>query len=105
MFVASLGYTDIATILLNAEARTDIQDLDGATSLMAANKSGHLNIVNLLLQEGADVTIENNDGHRAFHYALFSIRTTDIENLNKLDKLLEIALILREKEREVEAEG
>ena len=101
MFFADHGYLDIVTTLVNAGADPDIQNDMGQTPLMAASGKGYSDIVNVLLEAGADVTIEDNSGNTAFYYAISTITNNDpYEDPEKLDRLLEIAVTLRKKERE-----
>jgi len=55
--------------LLNSKADPDWIDESGSTALMHATWSGWLNIVDLLLERGADVTISNRRGNTPLHFA------------------------------------
>ena len=101
MSIANDGYADMVTVLLNAKAKTDIKNTDGRTALMVASRNGHLDIVRLLLEAGADATIEDADGHTAFYHAFYTIRHIHpFEDIDKIDRLLKIAVLLRQKEKE-----
>lgn len=57
--------------------KVDCQNDDGNTPLMLAAKSGTKDIINLLLRNGASVTILNNHGQSALHLALEADCKTD----------------------------
>ena len=100
MWMVSYGYADMITLLLDAGADPNIADVDGATPLMAASKQGHLHIVRLFIERGLDVTIEDTNGNTASFHALSAImRSNPYQDIDKIDRLLEIAFILRNKER------
>jgi ankyrin repeat protein len=40
----------------------------GATALFAAASRGHCQVVNMLLEKGADPAIKDSDGRTAFYY-------------------------------------
>ena len=60
---AALGHTDVALVLLDHNAAVDILDSNGMTPLMWAAQEGHLTMVKLLIQAGADEDIEAPIGH------------------------------------------
>lgn len=70
MFAAAEGNTDIANVLLQANADVNIQGKDGWTALMLASQCGHAEIVSQLLQVGADTTVKNNNGWTAVRLSL-----------------------------------
>ena len=56
------GHADVAKILLEANADTDLATTQGWRPLMTAAQQGSTEIVRLLLQHSADVTAKNQDG-------------------------------------------
>jgi hypothetical protein len=50
---------EAAELLLDWEANTNIRNLSGDTPLHLASRKNHVRIINLLLQRGADKTLEN----------------------------------------------
>lgn len=52
-----LGYESIVRMLIQHEAKINIKDNRGRTSLHYATESGHEDIVKLLMQNGADAKI------------------------------------------------
>merc|ERR1711924_92548 len=62
MMAASDGWANIVALLIGRGARLDIQDASGDTALhKAVPGSGGKRVIKMLLQAGADATIENND--------------------------------------------
>jgi hypothetical protein len=55
--------------LLERDAGIDAQDMDGNTPLMLAVMSADTAAVELLLEKGADVSIQNRDGKTALRHA------------------------------------
>ena len=51
---------------------------DGWTPLNAALESGHIEVVKLLLEKGADVTIADNNGWTPLNSVEFEIRSTSL---------------------------
>jgi len=47
-------------------------DPDGCTGLMKACLNGHCDLVKLLLESGADLTLKDKNGQNALHYAVLS---------------------------------
>lgn len=67
---ALAGKVSAVTLLLEHGAEIDAQDpLYGKTALHNAASNGHLEIVELLVEQGADPTIENNDGQTPYELA------------------------------------
>jgi ankyrin repeat protein len=63
--VAEADALKIVTYLLDVGAHIDDRDARGRTALMIAAEGGHGEIVNLLLQRGADPALKDNAGKRA----------------------------------------
>ncbi len=53
------GDKDVAALLIRHKANVDKVDKDGKTTLMIAVVNGHLELVKVLLEKGADLTIKN----------------------------------------------
>ncbi len=60
---------DTLTMLINAGATVDTQDNDGWTRLIHAARSGDEDIVKILLEAGADTTIQSASGETALDFA------------------------------------
>ena len=72
LFVAvEKGYYDIAKFLINSRANVNVQEerYYGITPLSIASVRGNLPMVQLLLQSGADVMIQDNNGFTAYDAA------------------------------------
>ena len=68
-YAASVGDNDIVTILLEASAYIDAESPNQTTPLMMAARGGHILTVKLLLDEGADATLKNDQGLSAIDLA------------------------------------
>ena len=56
IFLASqAGYQDMVNLLLSAGAQPDPLGQDGGTPLMAACQAGHFDVVQTLVNKGADI--------------------------------------------------
>lgn len=55
----------------------------GHTALQAAAQNGHMDALNVLLQHGADIELEDKDGDRAVHHAAFGDEPVVIEALHR----------------------
>jgi hypothetical protein len=53
----------VALTLMMAGAEMNVQDKDGKTALMVAIINGHQDLVELLLQRNADITVKNLVNH------------------------------------------
>ncbi|WIH89425.1 ankyrin repeat domain-containing protein [Brachyspira pilosicoli] len=65
---ALLGYSDIAAALVKSGANINEQGIDGTTPLILACKQGNLNAAKILIDNGADIYIKDNDKKIAFNY-------------------------------------
>ena len=57
---------NLASVEAGAEVNT--QDNRGCTALMRAAYGGYVDLVNYLLEHGADKELEDKDGNKAIHY-------------------------------------
>ncbi|KAG9495586.1 hypothetical protein J7337_013836 [Fusarium musae] len=64
LYATEHGFEKCVELLLNAGAEVDFVDKSGRTSLSWAAGNGHANIVNLLLQKGANPNMKDNDLER-----------------------------------------
>ena len=65
----------MALTLLVCGAEVNIQDKDGKTALMVAIINGHQDLVELLLQKNADITVKNLVNIYIFDFDNFEIVT------------------------------
>ncbi|KAM9316449.1 ankyrin repeat and MYND domain-containing protein 1 [Gastrophryne carolinensis] len=63
-------YEKVSTILRHDLAHVDVSDSSGLTALHAAAVNGHNNVINLLLDNGADVNKSNDEGLSALSLCL-----------------------------------
>uniref|UniRef100_A0A0L8HVC8 Fibronectin type-III domain-containing protein n=1 Tax=Octopus bimaculoides TaxID=37653 RepID=A0A0L8HVC8_OCTBM len=71
MRCASLhGNKLVAYTLIHCKADIDVRDINGKTCLMIAVVNGHLQLVELLLEYNANVTIYNTSGRTAYQIAV-----------------------------------
>ena len=66
---ASNSHTDVARLLLNADANPDARQSHGFMPLHAAAMNGNADLARLLLERGADREATNDDGRSARDYA------------------------------------
>jgi uncharacterized protein len=71
MFAAQQGDADSARILLSAKANVnEVMPKSGATPLIIASAIGHPDIVELLLDTGADSNVKDANGFTSLHHAV-----------------------------------
>lgn len=68
-YAASIGNNEIVSMLLEASAYIDAESPNQTTPLMMAARGGHILTVKLLLDEGADATLKNDQGLSAVDLA------------------------------------
>ncbi|XP_062609750.1 ankyrin repeat and SOCS box protein 8-like isoform X1 [Saccostrea cucullata] len=71
--------TDIVKALLQAGSDPNAENLYKATPLMLAAGTGQLEVINLLLDAGADINHEDNKGKTAFHISCEHTRSIQIK--------------------------
>ncbi|XP_044147309.1 ankyrin repeat and MYND domain-containing protein 1 [Bufo gargarizans] len=75
--MSGLGDTEtISAILRHDLAHVDVSDNSGQTALHAATVNGHNNVINLLLDNGADVNQSNDEGLSALSLCLVLFYST-----------------------------
>ena len=66
---ASIAFKfDIVKSLISAGADVNAKDERGTTALMRASYSGYTQLVNYLLENGADKELLDHEGNKAVHY-------------------------------------
>lgn len=82
MYASKLGHEKIVKNILSCKnVDIDIRDkLDGMTALMLASSFGNANIVKMLVKNGANITLKNNEGKTALMLAS-SQHYTEISNI------------------------
>ena len=68
-YAASVGANEIVQLLLDESAYIDAESPNKTTPLMMAARSGHILTVKLLLDEGADAALKNDQGLSAIDLA------------------------------------
>jgi ankyrin repeat protein len=80
-YAAASGNNDIVTMLLEKSAYIDAESPNKTTPIMMAARSGHILTVKLLLDEGADVSLKNEQGMTALDFAKKFNHTDIVEGL------------------------
>ena len=70
LWVANLGFTDIAAVLLDHGANVNVKDPYGWSPLYESARSGHTETVALLLDRGAEVNIRDYANRTPLHVAV-----------------------------------
>lgn len=78
-------------IELLADKKTNINEIDicGRTSLMVASFNGYINIVNLLLEKGANINIKDKQNRTALEWSKLPNKQANNDNKLKILKILE----------------
>ena len=80
------GNLELLKILLEEESiEIDKKNLYGQTALFGACDGGHVNVVRMLLDAGADMSLEDDDGWTALHAACFEGHD-DVSKMLALEK-------------------
>lgn len=69
-YAAAVGNNDIVKIMLDRSAYIDAESPNKTTPIMMAARAGHILTVKLLLDEGADATLKNDQGMTAIDLAV-----------------------------------
>ena len=80
-YAATVGANEIVQLLLDASAYIDAESPNQTTPLMMAARGGHILTVKLLLDEGADATLKNDQGLSALDLAKKFDHTDIVEGL------------------------
>lgn len=82
-YAASAGHLEMIRLLLDNSAYIDAESPNGTTPLMMAALYGTPAAVDLLLQEGADPTLKNQQNLTALQFAQRGNRTDSVEAIAK----------------------
>lgn len=82
-YSAASGDTDITAILLDKHAYIDAESPSQLTPLMIAAREGHEEVVDLLLREGADARLKNNERLTASQIARRADKPRIADNIDK----------------------
>lgn len=102
--------TKIAKLLLGSNADINAKDGFGDTSLMTAARLGNLEIVKLLVERGADLTLENSNAETALTIAQdaaihkerekdLAVKALKPKFKKQLDKINDVISYLKKKEK------
>ena len=80
---AERGDLAMMVLLLELNANCDVQDSAGDTPVHLAVREGHLQVVRVLLSQGADVRQQNNQGFDAFSEGVSGASTELSEELRR----------------------
>ena len=78
-YAASKGYTGMMRLLIENDAYIDAESPNGTTPLMMAAYYASPNAVKLMLEEGADPLLKNQDGQTALDMALVKDKKLSVQ--------------------------
>ena len=81
MEACSAGALSVIEVLLARRADVNLQDSMGCTALMRVSYSGYDELIRMLVQNGADVSITDRDGKKAYDYYITKFHNAEIEEL------------------------
>lgn len=88
-YAARYGSKEMIALCCSAFKKIDIPNDTGKTPLMAAAESGNIEAMEILIAEGADATLTDNNGntllHYAVHYALTGPTAWIVNNISTIE--------------------
>lgn len=73
---AMMGHSQVAELLVKAEADLGVTDAEGMTAGMWAARNGHADVMNVLLAEGFDLNVQDQEERTVLDFAVEHIEMT-----------------------------
>jgi hypothetical protein len=89
-YAASKGYTGMMRLLIENDAYIDAESPNGTTPLMMAAYYASPNAVKLMLEEGADPLLRNQDGQTALDMALVKDKKLSVQYIRAFIEALSL---------------
>ena len=89
-YAASKGYTGMMRLLIENDAYIDAESPNGTTPLMMAAYYASPNAVKLMLEEGADPILKNQDGQTALDMALVKDKKLSVQYIRAFIEALSL---------------
>ena len=89
-YAASKGYTGMMRLLIENDAYIDAESPNGTTPLMMAAYYASPNAVKLMLEEGADPLLKNQDGQTALDMALVKDKKLSVQYIRAFIEALSL---------------
>ena len=89
-YAASKGYTGMMRLLIENDAYVDAESPNGTTPLMMAAYYASPNAVKLMLEEGADPLLKNQDGQTALDMALVKDKKLSVQYIRAFIEALSL---------------
>ncbi len=89
-YAASKGHTAMMRLLIENDAYIDAESPNGTTPLMMASYYATPNAVKLMLEEGADPTLQNQDGQTALAMAASKDKLLSVKYIRAFIEALEL---------------